>query len=559
MKFNVLRHLLIPWVLYFLIAFTAYIAIGVQLGIQVSDHPLLQPVLAGGVLFCLIWNFRTLQQAGIWITHGLPSNLRFSYAKWLGNAVMAAAVAAGFYTFGKLPWIPLFWHAFVLPATFAVALYVGIRGLLGPILKWSSNVAFGRTLVFVQLIPIVLLVPVTVVFLGEGTLKAYYSSRPDYTAISPQSPPAATSEAPEVGNETARVIPAESEKALQFKALVDSGQSCHDSNRDIQLGLDPKGPDDSVFWAIKAVKCTELKSVVGLPKLVDVMSGHKNDVVRAAAIQAMPKFGNENVKRIAYLLVKRISEKETGVVIEAAAKVLERVGDDERKWALNRLKNLLENSEELSSDAARVLTREMKREDLVAEYVVANLPGEPTLRRKAVGMVCYISKENQAVIEPQVENIVATVTTGKKEDPGVKALDCLGNVGLQAIRKEVIQPKHLKKVIAATALADMDLRGKPDALVTIEACSQDDDAEVRKLCSQSLGKIGAPALPKILEMLNSNETGTIETGKHALSFFTDPAAREDLLKVRANNSGWMANNRKLEIAEAIDQALTKLQ
>lgn len=559
MKINVLRYLILPWAVYFVAALTAVIVAGVQFQIKAQEHPLFPFIMAAPALICLLMNIRTLQIAGIWITHGLPSTLRFSYRKWLGQAVLAVLIAAVFYGIGQMSWIPLLWHAFVVPAVFAICLFVMIRSLIGPILKWSSNVAFGRTLVFLQSLPVFFLVPVTVTFLGENIVKAYFASRPDYVLSEPGPTPAVTETAKSESQADSNAIPPVSEKAVEFQKLALSGQSCHENNKDIQGGMDPKGSADEVFWAVKAVKCTELKSVVALPKLVEVMTKHKDPLVRAAAIQAMPKFGTENVKRIAYLLVKRISETEKGPVIEAAAKVLERLGEDEKKWALGRLKNLMDSSSDLSSNAAKVISHDLKREDIVAEFVAANLPGEPSARRKAVGMVCYISKANQAAIEPQIENIVATLTTGTKEDPGVKALDCLGPAGLQAIRREVIQPKHLKKVVAATALADMDLRGKPDALVTIEACSLDDDEQVRKLCSQSLGKIGAPALPKILELLNSSDHSLSDTGRHALNYFDDPGAREELQKVRADNSGWMANNRKLQIAEAIDRALVRLQ
>lgn len=557
MKFNVLRSLILPWVLYFIVALTAFVVAGVKFQIQAKEDPLFPILMGVPALLCLILNLRTLQKAGIWITHGLPSTLRFSYRKWLGNAVLAVLVAAMTYGIGTLSWIPLLWHAFVIPAVFALSLFVMVRSLIGPILKWSSNIAFGRTMVFLQSLPVLFLVPVTVIFLGETIVKAYYASRPDYVVTeSPDVPVETAAAAPKP--EESHIPEATSEKAIEFKRMVESGQSCQESNKDIQGGMNPNGPDDITYWAVRAVKCTELKSVVGLPRLVDVMTKHKNPVVRAAAIQAMTKFGTENVKRIAYLLVKRISENEKPEVIEAAAKVLERLGEDEKKWALNRLKNLMDEGGELGSAAAKVISNDMKREEIVAEYVATNLPGEPNARRRAVGMVCFISKANQAAIEPQIENIVATLTTGTKDDPGVKALDCLGPAGLQAIRREVIQPKHLKKVIAATALADMDLRGKPDALVTIEACTVDEDEQVRRLCSQSLGKIGAPALPKILELLNSGDSAMSEAGKNALSFFDDPSAREELQQVRASNSGWTANNRKLQIAEAIDKALIKL-
>jgi hypothetical protein len=48
------------------------------------------------------------------------------------------------------------------------------------------------------------------------------------------------------------------------------------------------------------------------------------------------------------------------------------------------------------------------------------------------------------------------------------------------------------------------------------------------------------------------------SGNNALNFFDDPVAKSELARVRAENSGWMANQQKLQVAKAVDKALIKI-
>jgi hypothetical protein len=66
-------------------------------------------------------------------------------------------------------------------------------------------------------------------------------------------------------------------------------------------------------------------------------------------------------------------------------------------------------------------------------------------------------------------------------------------------------------------------------------------------------------LPKILDLLKSNQSELKDAGKNALNYFDDPAAKPELEKIRAENSGWFASKRKLQIAEAINTALLKVE
>ncbi|MGZ5280447.1 MAG: HEAT repeat domain-containing protein, partial [Pseudobdellovibrionaceae bacterium] len=117
----------------------------------------------------------------------------------------------------------------------------------------------------------------------------------------------------------------------------------------------------------------------------------------------------------------------------------------------------------------------------------------------------------------------------------------------------------LERPVAARAFAEMKVKDSSEALATVETCVRDSNEQVRKWCSQSLGKIGAPALPKILDLLSSNQSELKDAGKNALNFFDDPTAKPELEKIRAENSGWFASKKSLAIAEAINTALIKVE
>lgn len=563
MKINVIRNLILPWIVFFVLAIAAIVVVGSKFYIEPKDHPYYFVAAGLGIFICLFLNVKTLNKAGIWIAHSLPSSLRYNSRPWLLRAVLAAVVALVFFLIGQFSWMPLFWNAFVIPIVFTVTLFIGVWSLMGPILTWASKVSFSRVSAFIISLPVFALVPFTAAFLGHTIVKAYLDSRPELIVMHSaqkqpvaQAPAAAKSKKEDPSKEN---VPADSDQAKKFKELAEAGKPCYEETKEIQSALLPKGPEDVVFWAAKAVKCSEMRSVVALPRLVDIMVGHSSAKVRAAAIRAMPRFGHENVKQIAYLLVKRITEKESPEVIEAAAYVLSRLGEDERKWATNRLKTLLD-SPSISKASAKVLISDMKREDLVVEYVSDSLSGVAGNRDRAVGMICLLPKAQRAVAEPHLQQVVASIKTGADEDQAMEALSCLGRPGLQAIRQEVVQPQVLEKPVAARALAEMDVEIAPEeALETADRCVRDDNEQVRKWCSQSLGKIGAPALPKILDLLTSKDASLKDAGKNALNFFDDPNAKSELEKVRAENSGWMANKKKLELAEAVSTALIKIE
>lgn len=561
MKMNVLRALVLPWLLLFVLIIAAIVVDGVKFAFLNQYPSYAWYGLWVGIVLCFYANFQTLSKAGIWIAHSLPSAVKKSQWGWLLRAVIIAGVGYGFFMMGQMTWAPVVWHAVVIPAIFALCLFIIIRSLMGPILVWCSRVAFSRFSAFLLSIPVFATVPVTAMFLGNTILTAYKASRPDFVMVPSVAKPdeAAAAETADDSGEIKHEIPAKSELAIEFQEAAKSGKSCVEENKAIQNALLPNGPDDVVYWAIQAIKCTDMKTVVGLPKLAKIMTDHPNATVRAASIRMMLKFQHEEVKRIGYLIVKRISENEPLEVIEAASVVLPKLGEEEAKWTMKRLTGLLDSSK-ASGMASKVLVKNLKREDLVAEYVSAHLGENSPASRRAISMICSLPKESRKIAEPYIENVVGAIKTGDANDPAIDALECLGNPGFVAIRQEVIEPKRLGKPIAARALAEMDVKNQePTAnLETAVSCARDKDAEVRKWCSQTLGKIGAPALPQILELLKSSDKDLRDSGTNALNFFKDPVAKAELVKVRAENSGWMANQKKLQLAQAVDKALIKI-
>ncbi len=566
MKINVIRNLIIPWFVFFIGCLVSIVVAGIHFPQLLEDPMISSGALAGGIFLCLVLNIRTLSKAGIWIAHSLPSSLRYNSKPWIFRAFQAAAVAFGFYLLGQFSWIPLIWQAFVIPIVFSVTLFVGVWSLMGPILTWSSRVSFSRVTAFLSSLPVFAMIPVTALFLGKTIVSAYLTTHPQVIVnLFEQGEPESGSEpaalvATTEKLENKEIVPvASSEKAKSFQAMAESGKPCSEGNKDILASLQSIGPEDTVYWAIKALKCSDLTSVMALPKLAKVMADHPSAVVRTAAIRGMSRYGAEKLKSISYLIIKRISEKEAPEVVHAASAVMAKMGEEDRKFAIARLKALLD-SEKSSFLAARVLVEDLKREEVVTEFVVDQLmTGKTEDKGRAVALICVLPQASRTVAEPHLDEVVALVRTGGKEDPAMQALNCMGHSGFQAIRKEVVQPQKLNRPVAARALAELNVKSAGnEALETAENCVRDEDLQVRKWCSQSLGKIGAPALPKILDLLKSNDRDLKEAGRNALNYFDDPNARQELEKVRDENSGWMANKSKLSVAEAVNSALIKI-
>lgn len=633
---KLIRSLVFPWFLFFVLAVSAMIYIGVK-----QPHLLAHPkaeetqyaLLGLGALLSLLANFRSLGLVGIWMADSIPDSLRYYGSwRWIFRALKAGIVAAAFWFVGQLPLMPLIWQAAVMPTILTITLFVAIWNLLGPILKWSSNLAWNRAFSMFLSLPVLAGVPITALFIGQTVLMAYRASQPELAMAVPTI--AAQDKMPErvtvtgqvlsmtdeivrlnaewpIGSGQTKIMEVElnalSSKALSslpkgqnnkevtlvlsptvlkeaelqsavvdendlkkrikstkpeirataYRDLYENSELCEAFTKSIQTALDPKGHKDVVYWAVRAVECSSVRAVIALPRLAQIMVEHDDAAVKAAAIKALKKYGNENTRQISYLIVKRISDGEPPEVIEAAAAALAPLGADHQKWSTNRLKNLLDDSQ-ASTVAAGSLIKDFGRDDLVGEYVATHLAAEGSARDRAIRMVCLLPKAKRSVAEPHVESIVAAITTADQTDPALRAVDCLGKIGFQAIRDEVTKPNRLSREIAARALAELDAN-TPEVVEVASTCVQDNNDQVRSWCSQSLGQLGAAALPTILDLLESDDSKLKSAGRHALRYFTDPTAKDELRKIMDDNTGWMANNRKLKIAESVGTALIRIQ
>ncbi len=625
---KLIRQLVFPWFVFFVLVVSTILLICLKFPQHQSTARLVFfEYLALSAFLCLILNARSLGGVGIWMSESLPDSLRYGSWRWIFRALKAVAVAAIFWYAGRMAWVPLIWHAAVVPFVFTVCLFVAIWSLLGPILKWSSNLAWSRAFSIFLSLPVLLAVPLTALFVGQTMVFAYRASHAQLTedssdlnhtnggiqTVAPQpadvlkndpflvkktaavSPPEKVqktassknhkvtttsmpaSEQAQVKNESglgdesvendirdpkeirARLDSLKTQdRALAFRYLAGHRDICSSFTKDIQNALDPKGHMDVVYWATQASQCADIRMVLALSKLTQIMAEHVDPRARAAAIRGLTKYGDDNVRQISYLLAKHLSDHEPGEVIDAAASILAPLGGDQVRWSTNRLKGLL-NSNSVSETAAQALIRYYGRDDLIVDYVGNNLNASDDARRRAVDMVCLLPKTKRSVAEPHIAGIVGTIKSGDQDDPGLKALGCLGQKGFEIIRTEMAHPQHLEKPVAAQALAEMDLKNIPEALDIAVGCARDENAEVRSWCSQSLGKIGVAALPQILNLLESSNKIHKEAGHNALRFFDDPEGKDDLQSVVSRNSGWMANARKLQIAKVVNTALLRLE
>ena len=568
MKFNVLRSFLIPWFLFFLVSVTLLVLVPLKLPARFQDPKLHLAILIVGGFLCLVANSTTLNKAGIWIADSLSYSVRNSSWSAIGRALRAALIAGVFYGIGQVSWIPLYWQGFVIPFVFTLAIFVIVKNLVGLTLKTAGNLTFIRFFIFMVSLPLLVGVAVTAQFLSQNIVSSYVASQPDFTPKSlevefdPEKPNLsknlAQSPRQSASAEDKRVPAGISKRAKEFQALAEHNLPCVDQDKEIQGALDPKTNEDVAYWAIKAIKCTDMKAVVVLPRLVDIMIKHKSPRVRAAAIMMMSKYGHDNVKQISYLLVKRLNEKEPKEVLEAAATVLSKLGEEERGLVTRRLKLLLD-SHDASVAGAEILIGQMNRPDLVADYVSSHLNQVTEGRERAIAMVCLLPQEERAKATPYISEITAAIKQGLTNDPAMEALACVGPAGLQAVRQEVQHPKKLPRTLAAQALAEMDLKNDAETLKTVDDCLKDENQEVRKWCSYSMGKIGRLAIPQILDLLKSKDAQQLEAGHLALESLTDPDAKEDLRRVRAENSGWMANRKNLQVASAVSTALVRIE
>ncbi len=628
--------LVFPWLTFF--ALSLFTQIGLSLYFA-EFLPLVQEylwiALLVGTLVCCYFNFQALGDAGIWISDLLPQSVRWESHFWFLRAGVTALLLVAFYYVSQLSFMPLLWPGLVFPVLFSIGLFVIVWNLVGPILRWSAKFSWSRSTGVLMNLPVLILVPITSVYIGKIVTDAYHSSHanlamkpivkaPDLAlhkvqgkiiaaddetvrifgeilegdgqkhsyeikmrALAPDSRKLLT-RSPR-GKELTLKAPLESiqdlniasepgvlaeeslrqrlsstkatERAAALREIYEYTSNCSDYDKDIQKQLSAKGQKDVVYWAIKALQCSNVKSFVALPRLVDIMAQHSDVEVRALAITTLRRYGEENLRNLAYLLVKRLSEKEPLEVLKATAQIMAALGGDNSKFAVTRLKSLL-NSETASLNAAKILVDNFKMHETVTTFIQEQLSSEQApsaATASAVAMICALPKNRRGFAKDYMKPILASVKTMTKDDKGISALRCLGKDGFMAVKEEFEKPEILDRARAIEALTVLESTQYPEMLTLASNCAQDDNEEIRKACSQILGSLGAPALPKILELLESKDPQHRKSGEFALNFFEDKSAESTLRKVVIANSGWMATNKKLKMAHALGNALSKIE
>lgn len=584
---QLLFAIIAPWILFFVTAIFSILTLVTSTPkLPMTLQQAIMAILSAGTFLCLIANSASIRKAGIWLSEALPEALRYGTGHWIFLALKSAVIAAAIYGIGLLPWTPLIWQGVILPAGMSICLFVFLWLLYGTILRWSVNVPWSRAFALIVSFPLMLLVPLTAFYLQKQILFAYRASQADPAIALDESAGAltlkplalgaskpapatdvkekdedATTEEPLSPEKTESLLESgkASDRVQGFKSLATiKGGLCAGHAKEITKALDPRGDSQVVLWAVKAAKCADLKSVIALPRFVQIMNEHKNPETRAAAIRALRYYGNEHAKEVAYLLPKRLADHEPPEVIDATAEVLAQIGGEQQHFGTNRLKALLD-SDKSSEQAGHALMKYYHRADLVADYVKAHLPEEGAGRKRAISMICSLPNDARASAEPYLPNIVATIKTADKDDQSLAALRCLGPAGVKAIRDELRQPKHLDRSVAAHAFAEVDVDKSPETIDTASDCVRDPNFEVRKWCGQSLGHLGSKALPKIMELLNSSDPALKSSGQNALLHLDDPTAEPDLQKILQANTGWMATPRKLQVAKLVGTALNRIK
>lgn len=577
MKMNIRAWLLTPWVILFALVALAIVFAGSYLHLDLRASRYASYLLWLGVIFCLYFNYKTITKAGIWISFSVPKNLRPGSLQWILRAGIAVVIVFLFYKIGQISWIPLYWQGFVLPIVFTICLIYFLQVLISPLLIWCANLSFTRFSAVVTSGPILLILPLSGIMLGEMILKAYEASLPKPLILQYQAQKKSIlngtettvvkdesknmEEALSVTKTTENIFEPKNERAQKLKSLAQANSSCIAEASLVSGALHERNTDEVVYWATKAVACANLRPVGALTKLIDIMLKHTNSQVKASAILAMGTFRNEYVEKVGYLLIKQISEKNPPAVIEAAATVYSRLGSTEYNTTMRKLKAMFAHPI-LHASVADIMVRVMKREDLILEYITTSLNESPEpspVKLAALEMVCALPKNSLQELEPAVGQIVSLIVAGDNQDPAKRALDCMGVVGLNAIRSEIKSPKILNRVAATKVLSNMEIKNSKEVLDTLNECIYDRDPEIRKNCSFSLGKVGVAALPKIIELMNASKEEDKKFGEQALGSLQDPAVKPDLLSIRAKNSGWLATQKKLRLVRSIDTTLLRLE
>lgn len=566
MKFNLLKRLLIFSGFIFSIVVLATIGLSLALKTPIWNHSSFLLALAGSNLLLICYLILQLKQAGIWIAHSLPSQIRFNSWPWLKTSLAAAILSLVVWMAGQLDWMPLIWDAFVTPIVMSLALFFFLWGLLAPILSKSARLRFSRVMAFMGISPLLTLVPLTGFFVSYSLVSSYFKSYPGRYNYAVEAIELAMEEASDSVPESKEPSYTSNdyeagEPIKSLKTAVLTNTLCLEKKREVTRLLEKTTPNDQLYWAIKGLRCAELPSVIAVPKLITLMNEHPDLTIRTSAILAIGRYSNNVINNVAYLVIKKISASEPPEVVESAALVLKKIGGNTEKLVAQKLKSILnpENSEKVG----HLLITYFQGQDELGQFVAENIQSSHQKNKmSAVSLICKLDESHRPHSNEAIESVVKGLGNKETFAVSLKSLKCLGESANLAIRHQIEQPHLVSRDIALTVFNQLSLDNvnTPEvALETLKSCVNDTDLKVRKLCAKGIGKIGASALPTILDLIKSESPHLKETGQLALSFMKDSSIMEQLKSLRDENSGWLATAQNLKTAESIQIAIARIE
>jgi HEAT repeat protein len=285
-------------------------------------------------------------------------------------------------------------------------------------------------------------------------------------------------------------------RVLLLPALVIGLVHLHsqgDTRRPVaDLVADLKKGDPEKLKAIKELEALGEKAAEAAPALVELLRGNNEDV-RLQATIALGKIGNASAEPLA----KALSDKDADVRFYAAWG-LAFVGPPAKGTTGALVKALGDSSAQVRRKAAYALGRiDPDPEAVVAGLVGALGDADADVRQAAAEALPKMGKA-------AVPALIKALSSDKVElrNTAIKTLGEIGSAAEPAIgelKAFLLQPDKGASDLAADALA-----GIGAAAIPVLAVAADDDSEVvRPRALAALLKIGAPAVPAIVDLLGA--------------------------------------------------------
>ncbi len=564
MKINLLKRLLIFGGITFGSIVLVILTSSMAIKSPVWNSHLFVPAMIIFYVGLLIYFVMLLKSAGIWIAYSLPSRIKYDKWPWIKTALLASTTAGLALAATQIPWMPIVWRGFAVPAIFSICLFYFLWGVLGPILSKSSTLNFSRVFAFLFISPILALIPLTSFFVSHSLVTSYFKSYPgkfNYIVEAIDGIPeeliteGTIEKGPEYLDDNYANL-TESLKVIRTAVLTNS--LCLEKKKEVTKLLDKATSEDQLYWAIKGVRCAELPSVIAVPKLLALMYEHPKPLIRASAIMAIGRYSTNVVRNAAYLIIKRISSSEPPEVVEAAAMVLKKLGGNDEKLVASRLKNIM--SPENSDKVGHLLITYFQGQEDVGEFVNRNLVStNQKAKTSAIKLICELENTYRPTSNESIQSVIQELKNKSQLSSTMKALSCLGEPGFLAIKQQVEQPNIISRDIALSVFNEIPDKDPQSSLETLKTCVNEPEERARYLCSKGIGQVGAMALPMILDLIKAENSRIREVGQVALSFIKDQSVMAQLKTLRDENSGWLSTSKNLKVAESIQIAIARIE